>query len=168
MEILDKICDIYNFSSDDRNAFINIVLPIIVHDEYKRRLDSEQFPHHDTISVGEHMLTVAALTYKMCKKHNMSYENISIATQTAIFHDLYEYPWQNTHIEKKMVRNWHAFTHPLEACVNACAWYPEYFRDNDRANQIIDGMVHHMFPSPVRALDNIDAELNNNECSIIK
>ena len=62
-----------------------------------------------------------------------------------------------------MFCNKHGFTHPLEGAVNAYVWYPKYFQNKAEAEIIIDGVIHHMYPFPVRALDNTDAELNNKE-----
>ncbi len=42
-------------------------------------------------------------------------------------------------------------------------WFPEYFIDEERAFKIVDGIVHHMYPFPVRRLNGKDLELNNNE-----
>lgn len=88
--------------------------------------------------------------------------NIKLAVIIALFHDLYEEPWQNNP-KKKVMRNKHGFTHPIEAVVNAITWFPEFFASKDKAMVIIDGIIHHMYPLPVRAIDNHDMELNNKE-----
>lgn len=59
--------------------------------------------------------------------------------------------------------NKHGFVHPIEAILNAYTWYPSYFKDIDTAEIIIDGIIHHMFPIPVRAIDGKDLEINNQE-----
>ena len=88
--------------------------------------------------------------------------NIELAVVIAMFHDLYELPWQNIDI-KKIMRNKHGFVHPIEAITNAITWYPEYFENKDKAMVIIDGVLHHMFPLAVRRIDDTDMELNNKE-----
>ena len=82
----------------------------------------------------------------------------------ALFHDLYTIPWQNN--KKAHVKhffNKHGFRHPIEAVINAINWYPDYF--NNDADIIIDGIIHHMFPLPVRSFKLKDVEkieLKNN------
>ena len=39
----------------------------------------------------------------------------------------------------------------------------EYFKDEQITFKIIDGILHHMYPLPVRALDNTKMELNNQQ-----
>ena len=90
---------------------------------------------------------------------DVSVEN---AVVIAMFHDLYELPWQNLNV-KKIMRNKHGFVHPIEAIVNAITWFPKYFETKEKAFIIIDGVIHHMFPLAVRAIDEEDMELNNSD-----
>ena len=78
-----------------------------------------------------------------------------------MFHDLYEIPWQNSGIVKNDFFNKHGFVHPIEGAINAATWYPEFFNQDKQSEIIIDGIIHHMFPFPVRALNGDDIELNN-------
>ena len=78
-----------------------------------------------------------------------------------MFHDLYEFPWQNNKIHKSKFVNLHGFTHPLEACINSYTWYPQYFTNKVKAKMLVDGIIHHMYPFPVRRIDNHNTELNN-------
>ena len=98
------------------------------------------------------------------KKKNKKGKKVNkrLAVITAMFHDLYEKPWQNSEIKKKVFRNAHGFTHPIEASINAIIWYPEYFKNRKEAEIIIDGILHHMFPFPLRSIKNFEElELNN-------
>lgn len=51
----------------------------------------------------------------------------------------------------------------MEACVNAITWFPQIFTNEHDTLMIIDGIIHHMFPLPVRAIDGTPLELNNQE-----
>lgn len=158
---LEIIFQSYKVNEEDKVKLLEIMLPIIEHSEFQKRSNSKEYPHHDKISLGYHICTDAIVTYLYAKKKNLSKEQWQRAVIIAMFHDLYELPWQNNPIKKNMFVNKHGFTHPLEAAVNAATWYPEYFKDKEEAKIIIDGIIHHMFPFPVRALDNQNAELNN-------
>ena len=141
-ELLDKY-----LNKEEREEFLSIVDSIIKSDEFQRRLTSE-FPHHGSITLGEHILEVAILTYKKCKKK----KNIDLKSSVyiAMMHDLYTIPWQNNEDGnvKKFI-NKHGFRHPIEAVINSINWYPEIYEDNN-SEVIIDGILHHMYPLPVR------------------
>ena len=51
----------------------------------------------------------------------------------------------------------------IASVVNAATWYPEYFKDDFTALVLIDGIIHHMYPFPVRRIpQNISKiEINN-------
>ena len=75
----------------------------------------------------------------------------------AIMHDLYKLPWQNNPESKsKKFMNKHGFRHPIEAVINSIKWFADEFKNDKEAKIIIDGIVHHMWPLPVRVLSNID------------
>ena len=68
-----------------------------------------------------------------------------------MLHDLYTLPWQNNKKNKvKKFCNKHGFRHPLEAVLNSIYWYPEFFENEKESKIIIDGILHHMYPLPVR------------------
>lgn len=153
----------YNFDGLDRQQFWQIIYPIFVNPNFQDRM-SLNFPHHDNVSLGHHIVADAAVAYKICTKKN--YEKIlvdrDLAVIIAMFHDLYTLPWQNNPDNfQEYAFNGHGYRHPLEAIVNAISWFPEYFEDRERAYKIIDGVIHHMFPFPVRVIDEMDLELKN-------
>ncbi len=79
-----------------------------------------------------------------------------------MLHDLYTLPWQNNREAKvKQFFDKHGFRHPIEAVINSITWYPEIFNNSDSVI-IIDGILHHMFPLPVKYLNN-KTELKNRE-----
>ena len=158
---LETLFKTYEVNEKDKVNLLEIMIPIIEHPEFQKRSNTKEYPHHDKINLGHHICTDAIVTYLYAKKHKLSKEQWQRAVIIAMFHDLYELPWQNNPIKKNMFVNKHGFVHPLEAAINAATWYPEYFKNQEEANIIIDGIIHHMFPFPVRALDNKNAELNN-------
>ncbi len=162
INFVNKIIDKYNMTEEERSTFWNIIMPIFKHEEFQKRMNPSLYPHHDTVSLGDHIISDAILAYILAKKKTSSID-ISLSVIIAMFHDLYELPWQNSNIHKNMYVNNHAFTHPIEAIINAIYWYPEYFKDLDKALIIIDGVIHHMWPFPVRAIDSDieKLELNN-------
>ncbi len=162
IDIVNKIIDKYNVSNEERKAFWNIIRPIFEHKEFQKRMDASLYPHHDTVSLGDHIINDAILSYVLASK-KLPEIDVSLTVIIAMFHDLYELPWQNSNLKKEMYVNNHAFVHPLEAIINAINWFPEYFEDLNKAKIIIDGVIHHMWPFPVRAIDDdIETlELNN-------
>ena len=156
----------YKLSNYDTKKLWRIIEQIATHKEFSKRCSDPYF-HHDVKTLGDHILCDAIVTYKLAsklKKNNHSMKNINIdnAVVIAMFHDLYELPWQNIGV-KKIMRNKHGFVHPIEAITNAITWYPEYFKSKERAMIIIDGVIHHMFPLAVRCIDDTEIELNNQE-----
>lgn len=143
------------------------MINIFKHDEFQRRMTKE-FLHHDEITTGEHILKDTIVTYilsrKLRKKDNYDLE---VALKTAMMHDLYTLPWQNN--PKNKVNNFynkHGFRHPIEAVLNSYKWFKEEFTDKENTEKIVDGIVHHMYPLPVRRFnlsDTNDLELRNYE-----
>lgn len=154
-----------NFTSEELDNYFEIIFPIIMHDEFQRRL-TKDFPHHDDITLGEHILMVSLKTYQIALKYNKNpnFGTIDIKTSIliALFHDYYTLPWQNNpnNIAENFY-NKHGFVHPVEAVINSTNLYPEYFIDPVISKKIVDGVLHHMYPFPVRSIDGSDMELNN-------
>ena len=163
-EILKK----YKFKKNEEAEFWEIIYPIFWSESFQERM-TDKFPHHDDTSLGHHIVADAAVTYKIShmpvyKKMNV---DISLAVIIAMFHDLYTLSWQNNPDNfQKYSYNAHGYRHPLEATVNAISWFPEYFKDQVQAEKLIDGIIHHMYPFPVRRIDNGEIELKNEELFI--
>lgn len=157
---LKKIFEFYKLSNKDMRYIWKIIKPIYLHEEFQRRM-TDPFFHHCTITVGEHIIGDTILVYKTCKRYKLSPCVIKRAILISMFHDLYEIPWPSD--TKELFINYHAFVHPIEAIVNAITWFPKYFENIDDAKIIIDSVLHHMFPCPVRAMSNKKLELNNIE-----
>ena len=161
INIVNEILDKYKLSTKDKIKFLKICYPIFTHEEFQRRMNAQEFAHHANISLGYHILSDAVVTYLLAKKKKMPEESLILAVTIAMFHDLYEIPWQNSGIIKSRMTNRHGFTHPIESAINSSTWYPQYFENKKKSEIIIDGIIHHMYPFPVRALDDNSAELNN-------
>lgn len=162
------LCLKYNLNNKSSKILWNLIKPICLHPEFKIR-NCNPFWHHGSTTLGEHIMSDAIVTYKMIYKINnkrkkLDFINLKIAIYIAMFHDLYEEPWQNnTKSKEKKFKNLHGFTHPIEAVVNAITWFPNLFQDEIESLMIIDGIMHHMYPFPVRAIDEYSIELNNQE-----
>lgn len=156
----------YKLKSYETKKLWKIICHIATNEEFIKRCNAPYF-HHDIKTLGDHILCDAIVTYILAtklkkKSDNMQAINIENAVLIAMFHDLYELPWQNTNI-KKIMYNKHGFVHPIEAITNAITWFPEYFETKEKAIILIDGVIHHMFPLAVRRIDNTSMELNNQE-----
>lgn len=161
-QLLNKLIERFELTEEEKKEFLKVAFPIIKHDEFQRRMNANDFPHHAKVSLGEHILSDALLTYKLATKKRWEKQQLERAIKIALFHDLYELPWQNSDNKKRLV-NKHGFTHPIEAAINAATWYPDYFTEKEETVIILDGIIHHMFPFPVRTINDSDPELNNQE-----
>lgn len=164
-ELFDRICNKYHLNNEDKDYIKEIIWPIINDDNFQIRL-TNKFPHHGVITLGEHIIEDVVMTYILSKKYvNKKKDNnykIDLAIKIALLHDLYTLPWQNNKEAKvKHFFDKHGFRHPVEAVINSLNWYPDLF-DEESSFVIIDGILHHMNPLPVRYLDN-KTELKNRE-----
>ncbi len=114
-----------------------------------------EFYHHDKITLGELILEDTIVTYILSKKYKDKKDyDINVALKIAMFHDLYVYPWQNNpNNSESNFCNKHGFRHPNEAILNACMWFKEEFKNMKDSEKIVDGVLHHMYPFPVRKFD---------------
>ncbi len=168
MEKNDKIplslLDKYKLSSDEKEYLLNIIKNIYNHDEFQRRM-TDEFLHHDKMTLGEHILEVTIVTYILSKKRNLKNYDIESALNIAMLHDLYTLPWQNNpKADVQHFINKHGFRHPIEAVINSLNWYKDIFTSPEKSKIIIDGIVHHMYPLPVTSFtldDTNPSELKN-------
>ena len=149
--IINCLFNKYSLKQKDKKILKKIILPIIKHPEFQKRLTSV-YPHHGSITLGEHIIEDAILTYQLSKKYMKKCSNYQtdLAIKIAMFHDLYTIPWQNnkdSHVKHFFHK--HGFRHPIEAVINSINWYPEYFKSKNASRIIIDGILHHMYPLPV-------------------
>lgn len=159
----------YGFTLPEQEDFTKIVHPIISHPEFEKRC-TDNFPHHGNTTLGEHILKDAMITYRLANIYKSKHPNMDISVKTAVvialFHDLYTNPWQNVDNDNPLYEK-HGFMHPIEAVINAYDWYPEYFDDEEISKKIIDGVLHHMYPFPVRKI-NDEIEINEKKITDFK
>ena len=159
----------YGFTLPEQEDFTKIVRPIISHPEFEKRC-TDNFPHHGNTTLGEHILKDAMITYRLANIYKSKHPNMDISTETAVvialLHDLYTNPWQNVDNDNPLYEK-HGFMHPIEAVINAYDWYPEYFDDEEISKKIIDGVLHHMYPFPVRKI-NDEIEINEKKITDFK
>ena len=166
---LEKIKILYNqyhLNKSDEEYLNKIIYPLFIHDEFQKRME-KPFLHHSNISLGEHIIEDTILTYLYSKKYQRKKRKynyqIELAVKISFLHDLYTNPWQNSLRKEKYFFNKHGFVHPLEAVINAYYWYPFLFEKESDAQIIIDGIIHHMFPLPVRIIDNKKFNIQNKQ-----
>ena len=161
-DIINKLYNKYDLNKNDEEYLNSIILPIINNINFKRRM-TKDFLHHGCITLGEHIIEDTILTYVLSKKKIKTNYRMDLAIKISMLHDLYTVPWQNNNETKvKHFFNKHGFRHPIEAVINSINWYPDLFKNDDDSKIIIDGILHHMFPLPVRYLKN-DVELKNKD-----
>lgn len=95
---------------------------------------TKNFIQHGNISVYEHSIFVAYLSYKISKKLNLKVDTKSLI-RGALLHDYFLYDW---HIKDNR-KGLHGFTHPKTALKNAM----DDFNLTEKEKDIIS---HHMFP----------------------
>ena len=154
--MLDSLYNKYHLTMEDKKFLNKIILPIINNPKFQERMTSN-FLHHSDITLGEHILEDSIVTYLLSKKYINKHKNtnyrLDLAVIIALLHDLYTIPWQNN--KEASVHHFfskHGFRHPIEAVINSLNWYPELFNSTDK-EIIIDGIVHHMYPLPVRVIN---------------
>ena len=153
-EILIKLFDKYDLHEVERLEIYEIIKNIYLHDEFQRRCTKE-FLHHGNTTLGEHILEDTIVTYLLLANDKGKSANLELALKISMMHDLYTEPWQNSEIKKKSFFHLHGFTHPIESVINCLTWFKDEFKDDYKAEILIDGIIHHMYPLPVLSFKNI-------------
>ena len=65
---ISSILDKYNFDDDWKKEFLDIASSVCLHPEFQKRCGQEFF-HHGSVSVGEHIIEDAVKTYLLSKKY---------------------------------------------------------------------------------------------------
>lgn len=68
-QILYKNLLISGLTLKEQEEFLSIIQPIIYHEEFMKRCLNE-FSHHSNISLGEHIIKDAIVTYKLAINYN--------------------------------------------------------------------------------------------------
>ena len=161
--ILIKLFDKYELHEVERDEIYEIIKNIFLHEEFQRRCTSE-FLHHGNTTLGEHILENTIITYLLLCNSKRDIINLELSLKVSMMHDLYTLPWQNTFLKKDTFFHKHGFSHPIEAVINSINWFKEEFEDDYKAQVLIDGIIHHMYPLPVLSFKESktnELELNN-------
>ena len=105
---------------------------ILRHEEFLKLKD---FFHHNS-SIYDHVLSVAYLSYRICKYCKLDFRS---AARGAVLHDFFLYDWRNHDEPDLPDRKFHGFAHPSIALTNA----RKYFSLNEIEEDIIK---KHMWP----------------------
>lgn len=160
-DLIYNLFDKYKLTSEDRKFLLKIIKPILNHEEFQKRF-TEDFLHHNKVTLGEHIIEVAIETFIISKKQKSNID-LELALNIAMMHDLYSTSWNNKDAVVDNFCNKHAFRHPVESVINSATWFPEIFENSD-SYKLVDGICHHMFPVPVVSFKDSkenDLELRN-------
>jgi uncharacterized protein len=117
--------------------FNDLIKDILEHPEFQQLAN---FTHHYPISILEHSLSVAHLTYSWsCRLKSIIKLDVRSATRGALLHDFYLYDW---HLPRPDGSRWHGFRHPRIACRNAERCF-------DLSPKEKDIILKHMWPLTV-------------------
>ena len=144
-------CDKYGLSTKERKDLFKMIKSIYFHKEFQKRF-GEEFKHHGRTTLSEHIIEDTIVTYMLCKKSKKKI-NTELAVKISMMHDLYCEPWQNNKTSTKF-KHAHGFRHPVEAAINSMVWFKEEFDNPVKAEILLEGIVHHMYPLPVMSFRN--------------
>ncbi len=101
----------YKLTKDNSDGFLDLAGNLINTDEVQ---SLKQYEQHLDIDRLQHILSVAFLSYKICKKLNWDYKS---ASRGAVMHDLVYYDWRDG--ETGGWHKLHGYYHPARAEMNA-------------------------------------------------
>ena len=127
-------------------TFRIITKDILTNDAF-RTLDS--YVHHRYISILEHSIHVAFLSYLLAKRLSVDPHSM---TRGALLHDFYLYDWHERNPESKTGIQLHGFKHPKVALNNA----KNHFEINAVEADIIE---KHMWPLTLHKLPKYKASM---------
>lgn len=126
----------YNLSPENSDGFYSVAGELLSTEEV---LSLEQYEQHLEINRLQHILGVAYLSYKICKRLGWDFKS---AARAGIMHDLVYYDWRDG--ETGAWHRLHGYKHPRLAAMNACELCPDL-------NKIeYDAIIKHMWPLTVR------------------
>ena len=104
--------------------------------------EMKKYIAHGRISVYEHCINVARLSYKLFSFLKLKDEESLVAG--ALLHDYYLYDWHDKSVKVPLFKM-HGYTHPFTAAENAA----RDFKVNDKVRNMI---CSHMWPLTLRTL----------------
>ena len=122
----------YKLAPEKLDGFYDVVGELLQTEEI---LSMQQYEQHLEIDRLQHIIGVAYLSYKICKKFGMDYKS---AARAGILHDLVYYDWRDG--ETGGWHRLHGYKHPRLAWMNAKELCPDL-------NEIeADAIKKHMWP----------------------
>lgn len=146
-----NMCVKYNLNKSETRELFKYIYNIMFHKEFLKRT-SNNFLHHGNTTLGEHILEDTIIAYKL-SKNSKNKVNKELTVKISMMHDLYCEPWQNNKTSTKF-KHAHGFRHPVEAAINSMVWFKEEFDNPVKAEILLEGIVHHMYPLPVMSFRN--------------
>ena len=116
----------------ERKEFYSYINEVIISEKVQ---EMRNYIQHGKTSTYTHCLSVAILSYLICKRFNFKVNKKSLV-KAALLHDFYLYDW---HIKDKNRKGLHGFTHPKASLKNA----NKYFLLSPIEKDIIE---KHMWP----------------------
>lgn len=126
----------YKLSPENSDGFYSVVGDLLETEEVN---SMKEFEQHLEIDRLQHVLGVAYLSYKICKKLGWDYKSVARA---GIMHDLVYYDWRDG--ETGGWHRLHGYKHPRLACMNAKELCP------DLNETEYDAIISHMWPLTLR------------------
>lgn len=122
----------YKLSPENSDGFFSVVGDLL---ETPEILSMKQYEQHLEIDRLQHIIGVAYLSYKICKKLGLDYKS---AARAGIMHDLVYYDWRDGTTGKW--HRLHGYKHPRLAAMNAKELCPELNKIEH------DAIIKHMWP----------------------
>ncbi len=117
IDIYKYYCKAYKLTEENSEGFFETVKDVYFTDEVQ---SLRQYEQHLDIDRLQHITSVAFLTYIICKKFSLNYNEAAIA---ATMHDLFYYDWRDG--ETGRWHKLHGYKHPKYAALNAKELYPK-------------------------------------------
>lgn len=134
-KIYEEYIKSYKLTEENSDGFLDVVSELLNSEEIQ---SLKQYEQHLEIDRLQHILGVAYLSYKICKKLGWNYR---AAARGGIMHDLVYYDWRDG--ETGGWHKLHGYYHPSRAAMNA----KELCKDITSCE--IDIIIKHMWPLTV-------------------
>ena len=131
-KLYKEYCKTYKLSEENSDGFFDIVGDVLFSPEIQSLKIYEQ---HLEIDRLQHVLSVAFISYKICKKMGWNFE---AASRSAVMHDLVYYDWRDG--ETGAWHKLHGYRHPRLALLNSKELYPALSKLEE------DIIIKHMWP----------------------
>lgn len=149
-----EYCKSYKLTKENSDGFFEQVGELLSTQEIQ---SLKMYEQHLEIDRLQHILGVAYLSYKICKK--MGWDSAS-AARGAIMHDLVYYDWRDG--ETGGWHKLHGYKHPHLACMNAKELYPALSK---KEQDIIRRHMWPLTPIPPRYKEGMVVTFSDKYCA---